>query len=249
MLLVLSFKLLLTLDIRTSMYKNIELINTQTHKNHAIKAMDSFKYAKELIGAPITVPEFYECCKDYPIIFIKDENNSWSASAMLGYQEAHNLYINENGAWEKEKYVPASIRRYPFIFITQENNQLSLGVDTAALSENEEDNERKLFTGEGKPSAFTNTALQFMNQFQADAATTANFIAQLDKWELLEEKTAQIITPEQKSYQINGFYVINEEKLHHLSKKKKQDICDQNAYSLITAHLISLSNIQRMGMK
>jgi hypothetical protein len=41
--------------------------------------------------------------------------------------------------------------------------------------------------------------------------------------------------------------VVNEEKLRHLSKKKKDDICEKNAYSLITAHLISLSNIQKLG--
>lgn len=231
------------------MYKNIELINTEKHKNHAIKAMDSFNYAKELINAPITAPEFYECCKDYPIVFVKDANESWSASAMLGYMENKNLFIDENGMWEKNRYIPASIRRYPFIFVAQENNQLSLGVDTSALSQDEKDKERRVFDDEGKPSEFINGVLQFMNQFQGDAIATANFIAQLYQWELLEEKTAQIITPDQKSYQINGFYVINEEKLHHLSKKKKQEICDQNAYPLITAHLISLSNVQRMGLR
>jgi len=31
--------------------------------------------------------------------------------------------------------------------------------------------------------------------------------------------------------------------------KKKQEICDQNVYSLITAHLISLSNTKRLGIR
>ncbi|MFA6144986.1 MAG: SapC family protein [Sulfurimonas sp.] len=231
------------------MYTNIELINTIIHKDTAIKAYDKFSYAQELISAPITVAEFYECCKDYPIVFVKDAENNWSASAMLGYEEKKNLFINDAGEWEKLRYVPASIRRYPFIYVAQENNQLSLGMESDAKSEAEADRERKLFDAEGKASEFLNGVLGFMNQFQNDATATNNFIKQLDEWELLEEKTAQIMTPDQKSYQINGFYVVNEEKLQHLSKKKKQDICDQNAYPLITAHLISLSNIQRMGIR
>lgn len=231
------------------MYNQIVLINTKEHKNSVVKAFDSFLYAKELISAPVSASEFYECCKDYPIVFVKDNSNQWSASVMLGYQEKTNLFLDEKGVWEKGRYVPASIRRYPFIFAIQENNQLSLGIDASALNSSENDTERKLFDSEGKPTPFTNSVLEFMNRFQADAAATTNFITQLDKWGLLEEKTAQIITPDQKNYQLNGFYVINEEKLHHLSKKKKQEICDQNAYPLITAHLISLSNVQRLGMR
>ena len=231
------------------MYNQITLINTQEHKNSAVKRFNSLVYAKELISATITAPEFYECCKEYPIVFVKDENDQWSASVMLGYKEKENLFIDEKGLWEKGRYIPASIRRYPFIYVTGENNQLSLGIDIEALSESIEDAERKLFDEEGNPTDFTKSVLEFMNHFQSDAAATVNFIKQLEDWGLLEERTAQINTPDQKSYQINGFYVINEEKLHHLSKKKKQDICDQNGYSLITAHLISLSNVQRIGIR
>ncbi|MDD2369504.1 MAG: SapC family protein [Sulfuricurvum sp.] len=231
------------------MYTNIELINTITHKNTAIKSYNSFSYAKEMISAPITVAEFYECCKDYPIVFVKDAEANWSASSMLGYEEKKNLFINDNGEWEKLRYVPASIRRYPFIFVHQENNQLSLGIQSDAKRDEPTDEERRLFNEEGQPSEFLNTVLEFMNRFQNDAAATNSFIKQLDEWELLEERTAQITTPDQKNYQINGFYTINEEKLHCLSKKKRQDICDKNGYLLITAHLISLSNIQRMGMR
>lgn len=231
------------------MYKNIELINTQLHKNHSIKVIENFSYAKEQISVPITVAEFYESCKDYPIVFVKDAANNWSASAMLGYVEKHNLHVDENGAWERGRYIPASVRRYPFIFIAGENQELSLGIDKSALSEDEKDKERKLFNDEEKPSEFTNGVLAFMNQLQRDAVATASFIAQLEKWELLEEKSAQIITPDKKSHHINGFYIINEEKMQHLSKKKKEEICDKNVFPLITAHLISLSNVQRMGMK
>lgn len=231
------------------MYNNIELINTVNHKDTAIKAYDSFSYAKNMISAPVTVFEFYDCCKDYPIVFVKDAQDNWMASAMLGYEENKNLFVNDTGEWGKLRYVPASIRRYPFIFVNQDDSQLSLAFDSDAKSESPIDNERKLFDEEGKPSEFLKGVLEFMNQFQNEAASTNSFIKQLSDWELLEEKTAQITTPDQKSHQVNGFYIVNEEKLNHLSKKKKEDICDKNAYPLITAHLISLSNIQRMGIR
>jgi SapC len=231
------------------MYSQITLINSNEHKNNSIKSYSDFSYAKKLMTAPITVAEFYESCKDYPIIFVKDTAANWTASAMMGYKENENLFIDENGMWEKGKYVPASIRRYPFIFIAQENQQLSLGVDAVSLIIAKEDEERKLFDEKGNQSEFISNVLAFMSQFQGDATATSNFIKQLEEWELLEEKIMQLVTPKGESFSINGFYIINEEKLQHLSKNKKQDICDHNAFPLITSHLISLSNMQRLAIR
>lgn len=232
------------------MYKNLQPINKTEDKNKSIKEIKDFSYAKEQISAPITVAEFYEACKDYPIVFAKDANNSWMATAMLGFKEKENLFIDEKGMWEKQRYVPAHIRRYPFIYVNNENNdQLTLGVEAEFKSEAKEDETRKLFLEDGNNSQFLNSILGFLNQFHADAQATAQFIKQLEDWELLEEKVANITTPEGKNYTINGFYVVNEEKLKHLSNKKKDAICKKNVTPLITAHLISLSNIQKLGSK
>lgn len=223
------------------------IINSGEHKERAVKAYSDFSYASKIMHTSITAPEFYESCKDYPILFIKDGASNWSASAIVGYQENKNLFVDEKGSWEKGRYVPASIRRYPFIFVAQEDKQLILGVDAEALMDAKENKERKLYDAD-KPSEFTTNVLGFMNQFQADAIATANFIKQLEEWELLEEKTMQVTTPKGEKFSISGFYIVNEEKLQHLSKKKKQEICDNNAYPLITAHLISLSNVQRLSL-
>ena len=232
------------------MYTNLQPINKVADKNKAIKEVKDFSYTKEQINAPITVAEFYEACKDYPILFAKDANDSWMATAMLGYKEKENLFIDENGIWEKQRYIPAHIRRYPFIYVNNsENDQLTLAVEGEYKSEAKEDESRKLFDKEGNNSEFLNSVLGFLNQFHADAQATAQFIKQLEDWELLEEKVANITTKDNKTYTINGFYVVNEEKLKHLSKKKKEDICNKNAMPLITAHLISLSNIQKLGMR
>lgn len=231
------------------MYKNLQPISKTTDKNMAIKEIKDFSYAKEQISAPITVAEFYEACKDFPIVFAKDASGTWMATAMLGFQDKTNLFIDENGAWEKQRYIPAHIRRYPFIYVNGENDQLTLGVDGEYKSEAKEDEARKLFDKDGNNSEFLNGVLGFLNQFHSDALATATFIKQLEDWELLEEKVANIVTPEGKNYTINGFYVVNEEKLKHLSKKKKDDICSKNVTPLITAHLISLSNIQKIGSK
>ena len=232
------------------MYQNVEPINSIAHLKCGIKELSTFAYAKEMIHAPITVAEFYESCKDYPIVFAKDASESWSALALIGYKEKENLFIDDKGAWEKNRYVPAFIRRYPFIFVAQPNtDELSLAFDVTCKEEKCTVMERRFFDDEAKATPFLQTIMSFLTQFQNDAKATAEFIKQLDEWELLEARMANIVTPTGETFTLNGFYVINEEKLRHLGKKKKEEIYAKNAIPLITAHLISLSNIQRMGNK
>jgi len=231
------------------MYKNLEVISKVEHKDSNIKLVENFSYAKEEINAPVTVAEFYEACKNYPIVFAKDKDNVWFASIMLGYKEKQNIFVDDKGEWEKLHYIPAAIRRYPFIFINQEKSEdLILGIEKDYLSSDKKDESRKLFEKEDN-SEFLNGVLKFLNQFQNDAKVTSNFIKQLADWDLLEEKVATIKTASNEQYNINGFFVVNEEKMRHLSKKRKEELCEKDMIPLITAHLISLSNIQKLGIK
>ena len=230
------------------MYNNLEAINKITDKDVSIKEIKDYSFAKTQMNSPITISEFYESCKDYPIFFVKDANNSWMATVMLGYKEKENTFVDEKGIWAKHKYIPAHIRRYPFIFVTDnKSSQLTLGVEKDYKIKTQKDENRKLFDKDGNNSKFLNGILGFLNQYQKDSIETSSFIKQLDEWELLEEKNAKVIVSKDEQYNINGFYVVNEEKLKHLSKKRKEELFNKNVTPLITAHLISLSNIQRFS--
>ena len=167
---------------------------------------------------------------------------------MLGYKENVNIFVDDKGNWDKLNYIPAFVRKYPFVFVEQ-NEQLLLGIDNDYLSVDKKDESRKLFDNKNENSELLNNVLTFLNQFQNDSIATKKFIKQLDEWELLEEKVATIINNKNEQFNTNGLYIVNEDKLKHLSKKKKEEICNKNAIPLITAHLISLSNIQKLGIK
>lgn len=227
------------------MYKKLEAINKNEHKNKGINEITSFEYSKELLNAPLVVSEFFEACKNYPIFFAKDKDEKWFASVLLGYKQNENVFVNEKGIWKELHYIPAFIRSYPFIFVNQENKKdLILAVDGEYITQ--KDNSKKLFDEKGENSEFLNNVLTFLNQFHSDSLATVKFVKQLEEFELLEEKSVTI-TKEDNKYNLNGFYIINEEKLKNLDEDKKKEICTQNFYPLITAHLISLSNIQKIG--
>ena len=228
------------------MYKKLEVLNKIEHKNKGVLEVTDFLYSKNLINAPIAISEFFEACKNYPIFFSKGQDEKWFATVLLGYKENENLFVNEKGVWKELHYIPAFIRSYPFILSNSaDKKELLLAVEKESLSENK--TSKKLFDKEGNNSEFLNGVLDFLNQFYNDTLSTSEFIKQLEDWELLEEKVANVVNSKNEKFSLSGFYVVNEEKLKHLSKKKKDDICAKNAYALITAHLISLSNIQKLG--
>ncbi|MDD2894659.1 MAG: SapC family protein [Aliarcobacter sp.] len=228
------------------MYKKLEVLNKIDHKNKGVSEVTDFLYSKNLINAPIAISEFFEACKNYPIFFSKDKDEKWFATVLLGYKENENIFVDKKGVWKELHYIPAFVRSYPFILSNNvDKKELLLAVEKESLTENK--NSKKLFDENGNNSEFLNGVLGFLNQFYSDTIATSEFIKQLESWELLEEKVATVVNSKNEKYSLNGFFIVNEEKLKHLSKKKKDDICAKNAYALITAHLISLSNIHKLG--
>ena len=228
------------------MYKKLEALNKIQHKNKSVAEVSNFSYSKELMNAPVALSEFFEACKNYPIFFAKDKDEKWFATVLLGYKQGDNLFVDKKGVWKELHYIPAFLRSYPFILVNQENKkEMVVAIDAEYL--NEKESSKKLFDENGNNSEFLNSAIGFLNQYYADTLSGNEFIKQLEDWELLEEKVVNIVNSKNEKFTLGGFFIVNEEKLKHLSKKKKDDICAKNAYALITAHLISLSNIQKLG--
>ncbi len=46
-------------------------------------------------------------------------------AVLLGIRDQENLYVDDNGAWNA-KYIPAFVRRYPFVFSSQDKNTFNL---------------------------------------------------------------------------------------------------------------------------
>ena len=82
------------------MYKRLEILNKIEHKNKGISEITDFSYSKNLVNAPITLSEFFESCKNYPIFFSKDKDDKWFSSVLLGYKENENLFTDEKGIWK-----------------------------------------------------------------------------------------------------------------------------------------------------
>jgi hypothetical protein len=226
------------------MHKSIEVLRLEEHKNFGIKTVSDFLLAKNLISAPITVNEYFESCKEYPIVFSKDSQGRWSSLAILG-AEKENIFVDTEGTWKKNCHIPAFIGRYPFVFMEDKDN-LVLTLDPSQKVQKSEAGENYFFEEDNSHSEFLKKLVSSMNSAHRFTKLTQEFIKTLNSLGLLEESGMKGKTAKGNDFSIGGFFVIKEEKLKALTAKELAKLCKKGYTQFITAHMISVSNIHKL---
>ena len=111
-------------------YQNPVVLNSETHRNLKLKPSDDgFKFSGKTNSVLLAGIEFPEACKHFPIVFAKMAEERVLPVALLGFRDLENLFIDAGGKW-KSGYVPAYIRRYPFVLGTAgAGGQLAVYID------------------------------------------------------------------------------------------------------------------------
>jgi len=92
--------------------------------------VSDFRLAHGTNSVLLGAAEFPWVMRSYPVVFTSREPRV--AVAGLGLEGNENLTVGEDGRWREGDYIPAYVRRYPFIFLEQpDKNGLTLGVDEA----------------------------------------------------------------------------------------------------------------------
>jgi len=171
--------------------------------------------------------------------------------ALLGLRQGENLLVGDNGFWETGVYIPAFVRRYPFVLAEKpagtEGDDFTVFLDEAYEGFNNEEGER-LFNEDGTDAPALTNAVNFLGEFQDHVARTQWFMGKLREHDLLEPRTVTL-QKEGKGINLNGLFVINEEKLRSLDEKTAHEFLREGAFGWIYAHLVSLSNIDRMAAR
>lgn len=224
------------------MYSNIKVLSSED-KRLKVSQIKSFRYALDTTQVIITLDEFFKAAKSQPILFGKDASGTYYAASLLGLKSDRNLFINGKGEWKQDEYIPAYIRRYPFIFV-QEKESLALGVDLDCKEVNVKKG-NALFDDESQPTEYLNSVLEFMQSYQKSTQKTSATVLELNKLGLLEEASATLLINEEPLV-IKGFFKVNEEKLDALNEETTLALVKSGVYKYIIAHLLSLSNFEKL---
>jgi hypothetical protein len=227
-------------------YKQLVALNKDQHRHLSFKKFDRMDFAAQAQSVLLTGSEYAEACKGYAIVFIKAPDNSLMSVALLGFRQGENLFINAEGKWNAN-YIPAYVRRYPFIFSEVSSEQLVVCVDEQCSGLNTAGEGELLFDEQGAASPFVNNMIQFMQDYQADFIRTRVFMEHLQQLDLLKESSAKITLNSGEEFLINGLWMVDETVLAALSDEQLLLLARNGELGRIYAHLISLSNLKNFA--
>ena len=228
-------------------YSALEALNTQQHGKMKIRKIEKAPVIGATHAIPVTVDEFALLQRHYPIVFSVGANAV--PLALMGLNEGVNVFLDENGLpREPNLYIPAYMRRYPFLLarLRPESDELSLCFDPNSGAVGEFDDGEPLFEGD-QPSEATKAVLQFCEQFETAGQRTNAFMEELKKSDLLMDGEVAI-QPEgaPQPFVYRGFRMIDEEKLRELRGDELRKMNQNGMLALIYAHLFSLSQIREI---
>jgi hypothetical protein len=230
------------------LYHALEPLNSNVHRKMKIRSIEMSPVIGTTHAIPATVDEFTLLARHYPIIFAVGDNPV--PLALMGLTEGVNAFMDDNGvALEANLYVPAYIRRYPFLLarLTPDSDELSLCFDPTVGAVGEFEDGEPLFEEDGQPSKATKAILEFCEQFEAAGQRTGAFIEDLVKSDLLMDGEVAI-QPEgaAQPFIYRGFRMVDEEKLRNLRGDELRKYNQSGLLALIYAHLFSLSQVREI---
>ena len=226
-------------------YESAVPVSNGRHGKWAIDVGSDFGFSRNINSVPLTAVEFPAAATEYAIIFA-GTGDVVTPAVLLGVREEENLYLAEDGGW-KARYVPAFLRRYPFVFSSRdEGKTFTLCIDESYPGFNRDGVGQKLYDEGEKPSQYTQNVLKFLQQYQVEFARTQAFCRKLKELNLLEPMRAQINLESGERIALGGFMAVDRARLKTLSSDKLAELVKSDEMELIYAHLVSMRNFAGM---
>ena len=227
-------------------YKDLVPLSSLDHATWRARPMDTAPHLATSHAIPITVDEFPQAQRNFPIIFSVGENPV--PLALMALNEGINTFMDDAGKLTEQVYIPAYVRRYPFLLakLRPETDDLSLCFDPEAGLIGPYDDGEPLFE-DGKPTEAVTRILQFCEQFEAAGARTGQFMSDLVEHKLLIDGEVSIqIDANTQPFVYRGFQMVDEAKLRDLRGDVLRKMMQSGMLPLIHAHLFSLSAMEEL---
>jgi hypothetical protein len=222
-------------------YETAVPLNAQRHGKLSLAARDDYAFSAGVSAAPLMAVEFVRAAAEYAIVFTAAGDDVLPAT-VLGVKGEQNLYLTADSQW-KASYVPAFMRRYPFVFSTSEDQKsLTLCIDESHPGVNSEGKGQRLFGDDGKPTDYTQNVLKFLQEYQLQFERTKIFGQHLKELDLLVQMQANVTTPQGETVAIGSFLAVSREKLRALDGEALAKLAKTDELELLYLHLYSMRN-------
>lgn len=238
-------------------YRNPVALDRSLHKNLRLSPITNARFAAQSAAVPLVASEFAEACLEYPIVFMKS-GAEWVAVAVTGLTSQENLFINDKDEWVG-RYVPLSVRRYPFLLALREDGQWCVSMDQDCEQvidvlqnhgeAHDKANGERLFDDAGEPSPGMRNTINMLFDYQTQANATSALLQRLFEAKLLTDAQLQISLADGRKAALTGGWIVNEAELKTLPDATVASWFRNGDLSLVYTHLISLRNLAPLLMR
>ena len=223
------------------LFEKPELVSKEQHGGLTVSQPEKrFEFCARARAIPITVSEIPAAMKDYPIIFIAEDQ--LQPLAVTGLIDDVNLFVDENGAWEPNRYLPGYVRRYPFGVANETgSDRFAIVIDTGYAGVAKEGG-APLFNN-GEPSELVQQAIEFCKNYEEDRHRTIQFGEAVKGLNIAKGQAAQFTPAGETEPRSFAQYVgIDEAVLKELPAEKLFELRNSGVLPILYAMIFSMGN-------
>jgi hypothetical protein len=226
-------------------YETAVPVSSGRHGDSAVEVGADYAFARNVNSVPLMAVEFPNAASEYAIVFAGAQEAMMPA-VILGLRANENLYLSGEGTWQA-KYIPAFVRRYPFVFSTSDDGKtFMLCVDEAFPGFNRQGHGQRLFADDKKPTPYVDNVLKFLQEYQAQFLRTQAFCRKVKVLDLLEPMQAQVSMGSGERLSLGGFWAVNRAKLKALPGDKLAELAKTDELELLYLHMQSMRNFNNL---
>ena len=226
-------------------YERAVPLSKERHADWSVEMGGDYSFARNVNAVPLLATEIPAAAAEYAIVFTGTDETVMPA-ALLGIRNDDNVYLTETGGWHA-KYIPAFVRRYPFVFSSSGNGaRFTLCFDEEFSGCNQEGRGQRLFDDEGQATPYLERIAAFTKDFQAQYGPTVGFCKKLTDLKLLDPMKAQIKSETGPEMSLGGFMAVNRDRLKALAGETLSELAKTNELELVYAQLASMKNVSAM---
>lgn len=228
-------------------YRKVAPLSRDQHKGWYFDADQGFSFTEKSNSVYVAASEFAVAAREFPIVFARDANGTLVPAALLGLQSEQNLVLGDDGRWTAN-YLPAYIRRYPFLLATNEGqqDQFAVCIDESYSGFNTAKEGVPLIGDDGAQGEIVARTVEFLQEFHKHSLLTERFCKALDELDVIEPMQAQIELKTGDKLSLSGMFCVRREKLNELDADKLKELMANGALDLIFLHIHSLSNLDKL---
>ena len=143
-------------------YKDLMPLNSRDHATWKSRTTDHATWLVGQHAVPVTAEEFVHVGRFFPIVFSASDQPV--PLALMGLNEGVNTLVDDEGTLLQQAYMPAYVRRYPFMLakLAPESEDLSLCFDPSSDLIGDFEEGFALFEN-GEPSDTCKATLEWFN--------------------------------------------------------------------------------------